>query len=98
MSMVSNWIKIEIVYAPLQAEIFIKELHLPSGVTIAEAIEESGVLQRYPEINLDKNYGLGIYSKKATLTQILQEGDRVEIYRPLQVDPKEARRLRASKK
>jgi putative ubiquitin-RnfH superfamily antitoxin RatB of RatAB toxin-antitoxin module len=94
----SNLRKIEVVYAPLKGDIFMVELEIPVGTTVGAAIQQSAVLERYPEINFDKGYGLGIYSRKVALTQILQEGDRVEIYRPLQVDPKEARRLRARKK
>ncbi|MBB1073192.1 RnfH family protein [Rhodoferax sp. 4810] len=60
---------------------------IPEGATIQEAIEKSGILNQCPEINLDENK-VGIFGKITPLTTALVEGDRVEIYRPLTVDPK----------
>ena len=62
--------------------------------TVRAAIEASGVLNDFPDIELTRNR-VGIFSKLAQLDTPLRDGDRVEIYRPLQVDPKEARRRRA---
>jgi len=67
-----------------------------AGATIREAVEESGILERNPEINLEENE-VGIFSKKKALQDTVKSGDRIEIYRPLLVDPKEARRRRARK-
>ena len=72
-------------------------LELDQGSTIEQALEASGIYALFPEIDR-ANLQVGVFSKKAKLTDILSENDRVEIYRPLQVDPKEARRLRAAKK
>jgi hypothetical protein len=62
---------------------------------VAEAIERSGIIERFPEIDLAKNK-VGIFGKLAKLDKVLQPGDRVEIYRPLIADPKEARKKRAA--
>ena len=65
------------------------------GMTVREAIERSGILKRFPEIDLDINK-VGIFGKLATLEQALETGDRVEIYRPLVADPKAQRKKRAA--
>ena len=72
-------------------------LELDSDATVEQALEVSGIYLLFPEID-QANLQVGIFSKRATLADPLSEGDRVEIYRPLQVDPKEARRLRAEKR
>jgi putative ubiquitin-RnfH superfamily antitoxin RatB of RatAB toxin-antitoxin module len=64
-------------------------------LTAQQAIEASGILQRFPEIDLKTNK-IGIFGKAAKLDAMLTEGDRVEIYRPLIADPKEARKKRAA--
>ncbi|MES9993634.1 MAG: RnfH family protein [Candidatus Thiodiazotropha sp.] len=64
-------------------------------LTAKQAIEASGILDRYPEIDLKTNK-IGIFGKAAKLDALLSEGDRVEIYRPLIADPKEARKKRAA--
>ena len=91
---------IEVVYA-LPAEQVLMRLRLPPGATAEQAIRLSGLLERYPEITL-ATATIGVFGKIVTLDTPLQAGDRVEIYRPLTVDPKEARRrrvkLRAAKK
>ena len=69
-------------------------LRVPSGITIAEVIRQSRILERCPEINLEVNK-VGIFNKLRALGTPVQEGDRIEIYRPLIADPKTARRRRA---
>tara|TARA_B100001142_G_scaffold327565_1_gene385471 strand:- start:875 stop:1168 length:294 start_codon:yes stop_codon:yes gene_type:complete len=69
-------------------------LKMPQGSSIHEAIYCSGVLRRFPEIDLTVNK-VGIFSKICSLDTLFCEGDRIEIYRPLVTDPKEARRRRA---
>jgi putative ubiquitin-RnfH superfamily antitoxin RatB of RatAB toxin-antitoxin module len=88
-------IHIEVVYGT-SADQSLIELKVPSGTTLIEAIRLSGITRQYPEIDL-KNSVKGIFSKVADDDRVLQEHDRVEIYRPLKVDPKEARRERAMK-
>ena len=88
--------KIEVGYALLERQ-FLKSLDVKPGASVSEAITLSGVLVAFPEINLDIN-PVGVYSKKVTLDSVVKDGDRIEIYRALQVSPKEARRLRAKNK
>lgn len=71
------------------------QLLMPAGSTVGEAIEQSGLLLRYPQFN-DGRCGVGVFGKFADSATLLTDGDRVEIYRPLTVDPKDARRRRAS--
>lgn len=76
---------------------FLRTVRLPAGSTVRQAVEQSGVLEQYPGIDLAVNL-VGIYGKKKTLDTVLRQHDRVEVYRPLQADPKEARRRRAGNK
>lgn len=89
-------IRIELVYAGVEA-IHCVSLQLNQGATIRDAIQGSGILEKYPEIELGKNK-VGIFSKLQELDTVLHDHDRVEIYRPLLVDPKESRRRRAALK
>ncbi|WP_310448563.1 RnfH family protein [Sulfuritalea sp.] len=87
-------IHVEVVYArPDRQEV--ASVTLPAGSTAGQAIEASGLLARYPEIDLTKNK-LGIYAKLAKADTALRDRDRVEIYRPLIADPKEVRKQRAA--
>jgi uncharacterized protein len=73
----------------------ITELALPLGSTVDEAIERSAVLRRHPQL-ADGPLELGVWERTVAGGHVLSDGDRVEIYRPLMVDPKEARRVRAA--
>lgn len=85
---------VEVVYAlPQQQELI--RLKLPMGSTLQQAVEVSGLLQKYPEIDLEKNK-LGIFGKLRKADTLLREHDRIEIYRPLIADPKEVRKQRAA--
>jgi uncharacterized protein len=85
--------RIEVVYAlPQQQERVL--LDLAPDSTALEAIEASGLLQRLPPIELGR---VGIWGRPASPDTRLRERDRVEIYRPLTADPKEARRRRAAR-
>lgn len=88
--------KIEVAYAKPDIQLVL-DLELPDGATAEQAIRASGMLARFPEIDLAVN-AVGIFGKTCALDQPLKPGDRVEIYRPLPADPKEARRGRAVKK
>jgi putative ubiquitin-RnfH superfamily antitoxin RatB of RatAB toxin-antitoxin module len=68
-------------------------LSLPAGATVGDALRQSGLLERHSEIELD-SLKVGVWGKLRPLTDVLRDGDRVEVYRPLKVDPKEARRQR----
>lgn len=83
--------KIEITYQQT-----VLAVNVQPGTTAQTAIEASNILSQYPDIDLTQN-AIGVFSKKITLDTVLNPGDRVEIYRPLLIDPKEARRLRAKK-
>jgi putative ubiquitin-RnfH superfamily antitoxin RatB of RatAB toxin-antitoxin module len=83
-------INIEVVYALASAEEVVT-VKLPAGATAADAVRASGILERHPEIDLGRQK-LGIYGKVVAAGATLADGDRVEIYRPLALDPKEARR------
>jgi len=88
--------QVEVVYAlPLEQDVV--SLELAQGATVAQALAASGILVRHPDIDLSVAR-LGIWGRPAKADALLHEGDRVEIYRPLQVDPKEVRRRRAALK
>ena len=76
---------------------FLVQLDVDAGTTIAQAIAASGVLVRFPEIDLARNK-LGLFGKLKPADTVLRDGDRIEIYRPLQADPMESRRRRARHK
>ena len=86
-------IEIEIVYALPQKQ-YVQSLRVPVGATIAQALERSGIRHRHPEI-IPGSAAVGIFGKRADLSAVLHDRDRIEIYRPLIADPKQARRARA---
>jgi len=87
-------IMVEIVYAKAGEQV-LEQLRVPRDATVESVIRQSGLLQRFPEIDLASNK-VGIFGKATTLSATLNEGDRIEIYRPLIADPKEARKRRAA--
>ena len=91
----SDLLDFEVAYATPDREIIIA-VRLARGATALQAIEHSGVLRQAPEINLEKNK-IGVFGKIVMLDYLLNPHDRVEIYRPLIIDPKEIRRRRANK-
>ncbi|MRS92158.1 RnfH family protein [Enterobacteriaceae bacterium RIT714] len=88
-------IAIEVAYA-LPEKQYLQRVKLEEGATVEDAIRASGLLELRSDIDLTKNK-VGIYSRPVKLTDMLNDGDRVEIYRPLIADPKELRRQRAEK-
>jgi putative ubiquitin-RnfH superfamily antitoxin RatB of RatAB toxin-antitoxin module len=74
----------------------ILELQVVEGTTVEQAIRACGILEQFPEIDLNSSK-VGIFGKPCKLTDTLSNGDRVEIYRPLIADPKEIRKQRAAK-
>jgi len=92
---VSEPIRVSVVYAQPQHQ-WMQIVNLQSGSTVQMAIERSGVLQAIPELRLE-TLEVGIFHRRCGLDTVLRDRDRVEIYRPLQLDPKEARRLRAAR-
>ena len=88
-------IAVEVAYA-LPEKQYLLRVTLEEGATIAQAIEASGLLALRTDIDLARNK-VGIFSRPAKLQDTVQDGDRVEIYRPLTADPKALRRMRAEK-
>jgi len=86
-------IEIEVVYALPHAQTVVI-LQVPVGTRIKEAIAMSGIAAQHPEIDWDSAM-TGIFGKRASPSTVLRANDRVEIYRPLLADPKQARRKRA---
>ena len=86
-------ISIEVVYA-LPSRQIVRQVSLPAGGSVADALRASGLLGEFPEIDPTR---VGIYGKRAQPDAKLRDRDRVEIYRPLQADPKELRRVRAKR-
>jgi len=87
-------INVEIVYALPQRQELVS-IRLPEGATVQQAVEASGLIRKYPEID-PANVKFGIFSKISKPDTVLRDKDRVEIYRPLIADPKEVRRQRAA--
>ncbi|WP_312055162.1 RnfH family protein [Pantoea brenneri] len=88
-------ISVEVVYAlpEKQYQLYVK---VEQGSTVEQAIQQSGILELRREIDLSSNK-VGIYSRAVKLSDVVDEGDRIEIYRPLIADPKELRRQRAER-
>lgn len=85
---------VEVAYAKPEKQLILT-VACASSVTVQEAIVRSGILGKFPEIDLASNQ-VGVFGKIATLQTALRPGDRVEIYRPLIADPKDARKRRAA--
>lgn len=88
-------VDIELVYIPVGGKAIHLQLTLASGASVADALEQSGLLQSHPEV---KELSVGIFGKLVSLNTVVKSGDRIEIYRPLMIDPKEKRRQRAREK
>jgi len=84
---------ISVAYSPRAGEVDVCELTLPAGSCVADALRESGLTQRHPALDLAA-VALGVWGSFVSADHLLRDRDRVEVYRPLQVDPKEARRRR----
>ena len=94
--MVEKLIAIEVAYAKPDHQVIIP-LEMTEDITVEQAIEASGLLERFPEIDAN-NLIVGIFGCVCKLEQLIREGDRIEVYRPLIHDPKDARRQRATKR
>ena len=87
-------IEVEVAYTRPEEQAILT-VKAKSGITVQQAIEQSGVLKKFPEIDLAQNK-VGVFGKLAKLDTELAAGDRVEIYRPLIADPKLQRKKRAA--
>ncbi len=93
-------VRIEVVYCPLPGVTDLVAVTLPAGSTVGLAVQMSGLLQRHGLLQGDAQVAslrLGVWGKPREASSLVRERDRVEIYRPLLVDPKEARRQRYKK-
>ena len=88
-------VNVELVYIPAGLNAIHLHLTVALGATVADVLHQSGLSVSHPEI---KDMPVGIFAKPVTLDTIVKQGDRLEIYRPLMIDPKEKRRLRAKQK
>lgn len=88
-------IHVEVSYALAEKQAILA-LDVPEGTTALEAAQQSGITDKFEGIDLE-NAKLGIFAKVVSPKQVLREGDRVEIYRPLIADPKEVRKARAAR-
>ena len=88
-------IDVEVAYATTEQQVIVA-LKMPEGATVEQAIHASGLLNRFQEID-GTDLKVGIFGSVCKLDQSVRQADRVEIYRPLIHDPKEARRQRAAK-
>lgn len=86
--------KIEVAYAKPDEQLIL-EVDVPDGATVEQALTESGITEHFPELDLDAAK-VGIFGKLAKKDAVLHAGDRIEIYRKLIADPKEARKKRAA--
>jgi uncharacterized protein len=88
----ATMIEVEVVYA-LPSQQILAKLKVPSDTTLEQVIQLSGITKNFPEIDLSRNR-IGIFGKLAQKGTIVRPRDRIEIYRTLLIEPKEARRLR----
>lgn len=86
-------LKVAVAYVGPETQV-LRPMEVRPGTTVGAAINASGVLEQCPEIDLGR-YRVGIFGKLVALDQTLEDGDRVEVYRPLIADPKETRKRRA---
>ena len=86
-------IHVSVAYAEPQRQI-VREIEVAADATVDHAIAASGILADLPGFT---PAGIGIFGRSVAPDTRLREGDRIELYRPLQIDPKEARRLRAKR-
>jgi len=91
-----NDVRVEVAYAggPEPERQAVIALVVPAGITVAEAIRRSGILVQFPEIG-PVNCPAGVFGVPVTPDRVVNEGERVEVYRALVADPKEARRRKA---
>ncbi|MDP3135798.1 MAG: RnfH family protein [Burkholderiaceae bacterium] len=89
-------LRLSVLWSPQVGEVHEVHLSLPPGTTLGDAVQASGLAARFARIDLAQDM-FGIWGRPAASRSLLADGDRVEIYRPLQVDPKVARRQRFKK-
>ena len=91
--MAERMITVEVVHLDVQQQ-WLQRIEVAEGSTALQAVQASGLVEIMPTQAFDPNR-LGIFSKRVSADHVVQSGDRIEIYRPLMLDPMEARRRRA---
>lgn len=92
----SELLRVEVVFADV-ARASVKTVQLERGATVADAVRESGIVEEIGGSGIDYSR-VGVFGRVVGASTPLRDGDRVEIYRPLKIDPKEARRRRAGRR
>lgn len=87
-------LNVEVAYAKFDQQLIV-EIQILPGTTLESAIRQSGILALFPEINLE-TASFGVFSMPKDRSFVVNSGDRIEIYRSLLIDPKEARRIKAN--
>lgn len=85
-------LEVQVVYARAAGQV-VEVLHVPPGTTVGDALKRSELPARFPEIAA-RGYDVGIFGRRVDPSTVLRQFDRIEIYRPLIADPKQARRMR----
>ncbi|WP_133128752.1 RnfH family protein [Legionella nagasakiensis] len=88
-------VNVEVVYLPINNLPVHLHLSVEAGTTVAQVLDQSGIQDKYPEI---QTMAIGIFAKRVSMESVINHGDRIEIYRPLMIEPKEKRRERASRR
>lgn len=95
--MANSGLRVEVCHAPARQGVWLRVLDLPAGATVADALRLSGFGDAFPDVD-PWRAGVGIFGRRVKPDHALEEGARVEIYRPLAFDPMESRRRRAAHK
>jgi putative ubiquitin-RnfH superfamily antitoxin RatB of RatAB toxin-antitoxin module len=90
----TDTLAVEVVLATPRKQVLLT-VHIDAGATVAEVIAASGIEARFPDLAVAK-MPVGVWGKQVPGNTVVKTGDRVELYRPLEIDPREARRQRAS--
>ena len=85
--------QVEVAFALADKQV-LRAVELPDGATVAEAIDASALARQFPDLDFEELQA-GIWGKPVERARAVRDGDRIELYRPLEMDPREARRLRA---
>ena len=85
--------QVEVVFALAEKQV-LQAVELPDGATVADAIDASAIARQFPGVDVG-DLQAGIWGRTVERACAVRDGDRVELYRPLEMDPREARRLRA---
>ena len=94
MSTVESRLTVDVVFAEAEGHVLRRRVEVSEGTSVMRAIEASGIAEDLPESTINPQH-VGIFGRRVAPDQVVRRGDRIEIYRPLRLDPMEARRRRA---